>query len=289
METISRHCVDEVPNAWLSIWTSLVTIDHEVEMRELFFRPLKMLMQPAVLFAVFIYGTSLAAQVILMYVHPQTHRLANNDNDAFSFAFPNLLLAPPYLFSGVEVGLMQIAALIGFIIACYAGGYLADVITAIVIRKQKGIVYSEQRLIALLPFSFVAPAGCIVIACACSQKLHWVAIAFGFGMGEFLSSGMDYTYKVAVSFGTIFAPNIAITYVVESYPKFAAESLVAINVFKNLVAFLFLYTAVDWVASSGWVQVYMILFMLVTLGTLLAIPFYFFGRRWRGETETDHI
>lgn len=89
-----------------------------------------------------------------------------------------------------------------------------------------------------------------------------------------------------MSFGTVYAPNIAITYVVECYPKAAAECLVTINVFKNFVAFLFLYTAVDWVASSGWIQVYMIMFMLVSLGMLLAIPFYLFGRKWRGKTET---
>jgi hypothetical protein len=90
---------------------------------------------------------------------------------------------------------------------------------------------------------------------------------------------------LAVSFGTVYSPNIAITYVVESCPHFAAESLVAINVFKNLVAFLFLYTAVDWVQSQGWVQVYMIMFMLVSLGGLLAIPFYYMGQKRNGNHE----
>lgn len=56
----------------------------------------------------------------------------------------------------------------------------------------------------------------------------------------------------------------------------------AINVCKNLVAFLFLYTAVDWVASKGWIEVYMIMFMLLTASMLLAIPFYFYGVRLRG-------
>lgn len=85
--------------------------------------------------------------------------------------------------------------------------------------------------------------------------------------------------SVIVSFGTIYAPNIAITYVAECHPKLTAECLVSINVFKNLVAFLFLYTAVDWVASSGWVQVYMIMFMLVSLSMLAAVPLYFFGSK----------
>jgi hypothetical protein len=52
---------------------------------------------------------------------------------------------------------------------------------------------------------------------------------------------------------------------------------------------LFLYTAVDWISTSGWVQVYMILFMLVSLGMLLSIPFYFFGSRWRGQEDKEFV
>ncbi|KAH7083974.1 MFS transporter [Paraphoma chrysanthemicola] len=248
IEDASRHYVSVVKKPWGSIWkaSAIITINEDASFLKLSMLPVKMLLRPSVLLAVYIYGTSLASQVILI------------------FAFPSLLMAPPYLFSGSGVGLIQIAAIIGFIFGCFTGGYLADIITAAVIRRQKGNVYPEQRLLAMVPFSFIAPAGCILVAFACSQKLHWIAIAFGFGM---------------ISFGTIYAPNIAITYVVECYPRAAAECLVSINVFKNLVAFLFLYTAVDWIASSGWLQVYMIMFMLVTLGMLAIIPFYLLGRK----------
>jgi hypothetical protein len=47
-----------------------------------------------------------------------------------------------------------------------------------------------------------------------------------------------------VSFGTVYTPNIAITYAVDSFPEQAAQSVVSINVFKNMVAFLFVYQAV---------------------------------------------
>ncbi|KAH7357401.1 putative MFS transporter [Pyrenochaeta sp. MPI-SDFR-AT-0127] len=255
-ETMSEHQVSVVEKPWTSIWTAFVTVDEHAKILEVFIRPLMMLFKPSVFLAVYIYGTSLAAQIILI------------------FAFPSLLMAPPYLFSGSSIGLMQIAAIIGFVIGSYAGGYAADTITAAVIRRHRGAVYAEQRLIALIPGCLIAPVGCILIAFACSEKLQWVAIAIGFGF---------------VSFGTIYGPNIAITYVVECYPRHAAECLVAINVFKNFVAFLFLYVAVDWVSSRGWIEVYMIMFMLVSLGMLSAIPFYFFGRKWRNETETTFV
>lgn len=87
----------------------------------------------------------------------------------------------------------------------------------------------------------------------------------------------------SVSFGTVYSPNIAITYVVESHPETAADQLVIINVFKNIVAFVFTIVAVNWTRSQGWLQVYMIMFMLTTLSSLLAIPLYLFGKRSRRQ------
>ncbi|KAK3898367.1 major facilitator superfamily domain-containing protein [Staphylotrichum tortipilum] len=236
-----------LPKKMTTVWTSFFAVDHTVSLFKVFLRPLVLLLCPEVLFATLLYGIALAAQIILI------------------FAFPSLLLAPPYLFTPLQVGLIQIAAVIGFVLACFTGGYLADVITARMIRRQ-GRVVPEQRLVSIIPGCFIAPVGCIIVAIACSRQLSWVAIAFGFGM---------------VSFGSVYAPNIAITYVVESRPKQASEAIVAINVFKNLVSFLFVYEAVTWVAARGWLEVYMIIFMLVTLSMVLAIPFYFFGSRLR--------
>lgn len=81
-----------------------------------------------------------------------------------------------------------------------------------------------------------------------------------------------------VSFGTIFAPNIVVTSTVESHQEFPEEALVVINVCKNLVAFLFAYEAVLWVESQGYLQVYMIMFSLLSLGMLLAGLAYWFRK-----------
>ena len=80
---------------------------------------------------------------------------------------------------------MQVAAIIGFLIAVFLGGYLSDVITSKRILREKGFVYPEQRLLSIIPGALVAPVGCIVVACACSQQLHWAVIAVGFALGKF--------------------------------------------------------------------------------------------------------
>ncbi|KAI5241796.1 MFS general substrate transporter [Aureobasidium subglaciale] len=248
--------VDHIPVSWSRTCLSFFTVDHHVSLLTVAVRPLVVLIHPAVVWAVFVYGTSLAAQVILI------------------FNLPSFLTPPPYSFSSSAIGLMQVAALIGFFFGMIAGGYLGDIITVKQILRAGGHSFPEQRLMALIPGFVIAPAGCILIAFACSEKLHWVSIAFGFGM---------------VSFGTVYAPNIALTYVIERHQDIAAESLVLINAFKNLVTFLFTYVAVSWIASQGWVQVYMIMFMLVTLATLGAIPSYFWGEEMAARIEATQL
>ena len=178
-----------------------------------------------------------------------------------------LLEAPPYFFSTEDVGMMQIAAIVGFLIACFGGGSLSDAINRFIVRHSPGQnIWPEQRLISLIPGMAFGPAGCILLAFACGKQLHWSVIAVGFGL---------------VSFGSVYTPNIAITYIVHRHQKDAAECLVLINIFKNLVAFAFLYVAVEWVDKSGYIQVYMIMFMLNVLILLCALPLYFYDARKR--------
>ncbi|KPM38686.1 hypothetical protein AK830_g7880 [Neonectria ditissima] len=192
--------------SFLQVWTSFVHYNRIASLPKAFAMPFVFLGCLPVLWTILVYGGALASQVILI------------------FAFPSLLLAPPYLFASSSVGLMQVAAIIGFVIACYGGGYICDVITAKCIVRNGGVFIPEQRLKSLAPGCLVAPIGCVIVAFACDRSLHWAAIAVGFGM---------------VSFGTVYAPNVAMTYLLDSYPIFAQEILVAINVTKNLVAFLF--------------------------------------------------
>lgn len=183
---------------------------------------------------------------------------------------------------------MQVAALVGFSFACVGGGYISDVILSRQITKNGGVFFPEQRLVSLLPAFWISPAGCIVTAICCANQLSWVGIAFGFGMRRSLplSRRREFTPWLtisAVSFGTVFNPNIAVTYVLDSFPAVAADCLVMINACKNLVAFLFLYVAVEWVNDRGWIEVYMVMFVLTTVGIVSSGALYY----WR--TTIQHV
>ncbi|KAH7039586.1 MFS transporter [Microdochium trichocladiopsis] len=244
--------LDHIDIDWPKVWTSLVHYDNSLKLSIAILRPIAFVALPPVLWAILIYGSALAAQIILL------------------FAFPSLLMAPPYLFSPDGVGLIQIAALIGFIAACFSGGLISDIIVTRLIRRNKNEFFPEQRLVSLIPAFWVGPLGCIITAVVCSQQLSWVGIAFAFAM---------------LSYGTVFSPNIAITYVADSFPMYSSECLVAINACKNLVAFLFLYVATEWVSSRGWVQVYMIMFMVTMVASLLAVPIYYLRHSLTGASH----
>ncbi|KAH6983965.1 MFS transporter [Ilyonectria destructans] len=234
--------------SYRQVVTSFFHINESLSLSKAFSMPFVFLPSLIVLWVVFLYGSALASLVILI------------------LAFPSLLIPPPYLFPASSVGLMQIPAIIGFTFATFGGGYVCDLITARMIKRNRGVFVPELRLVSMVPGSFVGPIGCIVVAITCDRKLHWASIAVGYGM---------------VAFGTVYAPNVAVTYLVDCYPAFASEVVVIVNIVKNTIAFVFLYTAVDWVQSKGWIQVYMIMFMVVSLSMVLTIPLYFWGNRAR--------
>lgn len=101
------------------------------------------------------------------------------------------MIPPPYLFTAGEVGLLQIAAIIGFFLATLAGGWLSDVITARQIRRAQGKLVAEQRLVSLIPFCWVAPLACLLSGYGASHGWPWYGIAITFGMREFISAQDD--------------------------------------------------------------------------------------------------
>lgn len=65
-ETSLRQAVVTVRKPWTSIWKTFITADDDVNLFRTFAQPFIMLFKPGVLLVIFLYGTSLAAQIILM-------------------------------------------------------------------------------------------------------------------------------------------------------------------------------------------------------------------------------
>lgn len=84
-------------------------------------------------------------------------------------------------------------------------------------------------------------------------------------------------------------PAIASTYAVDSYKPVAGSVFVAITVNKNVWGYGFSKFITPWVMESGFIKPIMVNMSLATLWCLCAIPFFFYGKRFRGWTAKSSV
>lgn len=131
---------------------------------------------------------------------------------------------PPYGYNQQTVGLFYISPFIGGILGSLTCGLLSDRIVRYLVSKNKGVYEPEFRLVMIIPSTLFIAIG--LMGYGWSSQVHnpWVAPVIFFG---------------AMSFGSSMASTTAITFAVDSYKVFAAESLVSFNFLKNLLGFCF--------------------------------------------------
>jgi hypothetical protein len=84
-------------------------------------------------------------------------------------------------------------------------------------------------------------------------------------------------------------PAITSTYAVDSYKPAAGLVFVAITVNKNLWGYGFSEFITPWVIKSGFVRPIMMNMSLCAVWCLCAIPFYFYGKRFRKWTAKSSV
>jgi MFS family permease len=145
----------------LSLWSGTAP---DTNLAKMFIRPLPMFAYPCVIYSLFGYATSL---VLTM---------------AVNILNPFVLQAPPYSWSPMINGLINIPGFIGNVVGSYAGGWLVDVFCDWKTRRNKGVFEPESRLyLCALPL-FVTGAGCIVFGYGVERMLHWTSLFIAYGM-----------------------------------------------------------------------------------------------------------
>ena len=218
---------------------------------KIFFRPFPLIAVPAVFWAVITYGNFLAWVVA-----------ADVQKSVF---FPQ----PPYLFSLGATGSTSIASILGIATGAIAGGLISDKIAQRSTRRNNGIREPEHRLPALLPAALAAPMGCLAFGLTFANNTHWI----GPCAGLFL-----------INFGIACGPNVALTYVVDSYLPWAGEAMVTVNALKNLVAFGMSYGAVPWLMKDGWAKMWGSATGISAAVILTCVPMYLLGKASRRMT-----
>ncbi|KAJ5924450.1 hypothetical protein N7466_008637 [Penicillium verhagenii] len=217
-----------------------------------FLLPFPLLLVPGVLIASAMYGVVLGGIV------------------AISTLAPELLGAPPYLFSSSELGLFTLSSFVGILVAWPIAGPLTDLLSRWMRKRNNNVHQPEHRLPALiLPF-LVCPVGLIVFGYTIYHGQHYVRPAVG---------------SAICAAGLTLVPSVMLSYVVDAYPRTAGEALVLVNTSKNVVAFGLATGAYSWMAEKG-VNTMFYEFAGVQWAVLaLALPLYIFGPWLRARTQ----
>ncbi|GMF01493.1 hypothetical protein B5S29_g1185 [[Candida] boidinii] len=221
-----------------------------------FCRPIVLLIYPPVLFSSFIY--CFAVVWLIMISEALTH----------IFAYP------PYGYSQLSIGLFYVSPFVGGCLGSAIVGKVSDSITRYLVKNNKGVYEPEFRLITMIPVFFTVTIGLMGFGWSAKEHDLWIVPVIFFGI---------------MAFGCSAASTTAITYAVDSYKMFAAESLVTLNVMKNTIGFIFSLFNNSFIDARnprtafltyGGVQMFLCLF---------AIPLFYYGKCTRAWTDDNEF
>lgn len=161
----------------LSLWSGT----SNTNLLKMFLRPLPMFVYPCVIYSFLGYAVSLVVVV------------------AVNILNPFVLQAPPYSWSPMVNGLINIPGLVGNIIGAYAGGWLVDRFCDWRARRNAGVFEPESRLYLLVLPMLVTGAGCVLFGFGVERTLHWTSLFFGYGMVSFALTAVPTTTMAYVS------------------------------------------------------------------------------------------
>ncbi|CAK7210553.1 hypothetical protein SEUCBS140593_000865 [Sporothrix eucalyptigena] len=253
-EAVKKPAEGFPPKHSLLQWMSLSHgYNKDVSFWKTFIRILSMAAYPPVLWTGVTVGTFVGWNIVVQLTSSQTFTKA------------------PYRWKTGSLGLLSISGFIGAVLAFFLGGKLIDIIANRMTRANGGVRQPEFRLPAIIIPALVGPIGILIFGLTVSHHTMWVGPAFGYGMQ---------------GFGLTAVANVVVTYAVDGYHDLAGEALTVVFVIRNVIAtVLALYTK-NWQTATGVQNAFGEMVAIQYFVLLMAIPFYFYGKRIRQWTAT---
>jgi len=174
---------------------------------------------------------------------------------------------PPWNYTDVGVGIMNVPTLIGAVIGCFWGGWLSDRFVEWRAKKRNGIREAEDRLWMMYPCAIISPVGMLLFGIGTANGWNWPVPYVGLGF---------------IGFGWGCAGDLSMAYLMDAYPEMVLEGMVGVSVINNSLACIFTFTASHWLATS--VRNCMIeIAVLDFLFVMCTVPMMIWGkscRRW---------
>ncbi|OJJ31457.1 hypothetical protein ASPWEDRAFT_54605 [Aspergillus wentii DTO 134E9] len=183
---------------------------------------------------------------------------------------PVLFAQPPYLFSAIGVGNINVAPFIGALVGSIYGGPVNDYYVVFVARRRSGIYDPETRLHMLAMSMILTPLGLWLYGISISRDQPWIIPLIG---------------SALVGFGIGSTTSITLTYFADSYREIVAEGLIVITYVRNGLATATTFAINPWLNGLGVQNMFISVGCLCIGIQLLFIPMVVWGRRARGWTE----
>lgn len=181
-----------------------------------------------------------------------------------------------YGFTTGEVGLTNLAPLIGSVIGMFYGGYFVDWLCIKLAERNKGVLEPEYRLWALI-FPTIINAGGL--------------LAYGLA-----SDGPRAPWPVPVFVGLVLmgaamtaSGAICLSYAIDCYANLASEALVLILFIRNMIGFGFTFGIQPWLQTSGLTVTTWLMFMICLIVNGFFIVFVIWGKRIRKWTKNHYL
>ncbi|KAF4337274.1 HOL1 [Fusarium beomiforme] len=208
----------------------------------LIMEPFRILVFPGVILTVLLFGFSIAGTI------------------ATSILVSVIFSQPPLLWTSGQVGLYNIAPLLGLLAGMPLGGAGADWLAERHLRRH-GEFKPESTLPILLPFAILTPIATTLVGVGLQRGWHWALIGLCWAILNANMTG---------------GCNVMISYCTESYPKKAIQIGVVVNIIKNVIGFAVSYSTMDWWAMDNYLMfltVGMVIFVLL----IAAVPLWLRG------------
>ncbi|KAL6246098.1 hypothetical protein RBB50_007251 [Rhinocladiella similis] len=214
-----------------------------------FLQPFQMLCTfPAVAFCALQYGFLIAMLAILAVTQA------------------TLYPAPPYNFTPIGIGNMNLPPAIGAILGSIFGGPINDWFIVQVAKRRGGIYEPETRLWLFLIPGFCMPLGLFLYGLTIAKGMPWGINAVGAGFIGAAIGGCG---------------DMALTYCQDCYQYILGDALTGVVFVRNVISTGLVFAITPWMNGMGVYNMFVLLGCLSIAVALTSVPFVIWGRTWR--------
>ncbi|KAH7393788.1 serine/threonine kinase 16 [Phaeosphaeria sp. MPI-PUGE-AT-0046c] len=184
-----------------------------------------------------------------------------------------LYVLPPYNFSAIGVGNMNLPPVIGALLGAMIGGVATDYLSLRVAKARGGVHEPETRLWLFGLATALSVGGLLMYGLTIAKGMPWVINAVGVGI---------------LSFGITASMGIATTYAQDCYHHVVHDAFIPVSFMRNILAAVVAYAMPPWVEKIGYYNVFVCLGCIFAVLGSTYVPFLFWGRLWRVKTAARY-